>query len=36
MWEQLCMMCVDHLRKENRTSAVAVSFLKPLVESYIS
>lgn len=30
------MMCVGHLTEENRTNAVAVSFLKPLVQSYIS
>lgn len=36
MGEQMCMLYVDHLTEENRTSAVAVSFLQPLVQSYIS
>lgn len=36
MRERLCMMCVDHFTEENSASPVAVSFLKPLEQSYVS
>lgn len=30
------MMCVDHLTEESSMSPLAVSFLKPLEQSYVS